>query len=125
VRRTPETHEIAELQVFNRDWDKEFRYDFEICYWRKCWNVRHMVMDRVAGSYDNFEVALTKDDIDNIIDGLNSFNGANWDLDGGSIWEWDGEWGYSDYIQQNIEDLKLLRQLMDKYELEVYFYDRY
>lgn len=84
-----------------------------------------MVMDRVTGCYDNFEVALTKDDIDNIIDGLNSFNGANWDLDGGSILEWDGEWGYSDYIQQNIKYLQLLRKLMDKYELEVYFYDSY
>ena len=84
-----------------------------------------MVMECVEGCLDCFDTYLTKDDIDNIINGLSEFNGFNWELNGGSIWEWNGECGYSDYIEQNIKDLKLLRQLMDKYELEVYFYDSY
>lgn len=84
-----------------------------------------MVIDRVESFADNVGTPLTKTDVDNIIDGLKSFSADNWDDDGGSIWDWDGEWGYSDYVQQNIKDLQLLRQLMDKYELEVYFYDSY
>lgn len=128
VRRTPETNKITELKVFNRYWDEELKYDFEVCYWRKCWNIRHMIMDRVEGCLDCLDTILTKNDIDNIIDGLDSFNGANWDLDGGSIWEWTSDedgWSYSEYVKQNIEDLKLLRHLMDMYDLEVYFYDSY
>ena len=125
VKRTTKTNKITELKVFSKDWDKELKYDFEVCYWRKCWNIRHMVMDRIDGFVDNLGVALTKDDVDNIIYGLKSFNADNWDDNGGSIWEWDGEWGYLEYIAQNIKDLQLLRQLMDKYELEVYFYDSY
>jgi hypothetical protein len=125
VKRTAETSKIEELKVFNKDWDKELKYDFEICYWRKCRNIRNMVMDRVEGFVDNLGTYLTSDDVDNIIDGLKSFNADNWDNDGGSIWEWDGEWGYSAHIAQDIKDLQLLRQLMDKYELEVYFYDSY
>lgn len=84
-----------------------------------------MVIDRIESFVSNLGTVLTKDDIDSIIEGLESFNADNWNDDGGSIWDWNGEWGYSEYIQLNIRDLKLLRQLMDKYELEVYFYDSY
>ena len=87
-----------------------------------------MIMDRVEGCLDCLDTILTKSDIDNIIDGLESYNEDNWEDYGSSIWEWTSEeegWSYSEYVKQNIEDLKLLRQLMDKYELEVYFYDSY
>ena len=63
-----------------------------------------------------------KDDVDNIIDLLGSYNENNWE---DSIWEWNGEDNYSEYIQHQIENLKILRKLMDKYNLEVYFYDSY
>lgn len=126
VKRTSETNQIKELSIFNQDWDKELKCDFEVCYWRKCYNIRHMIIDRVDGFEDSLGTNLTKDDIDNIIDGLQSFDLDNWDDDGGSIWDWnDEECPYSEYVQQNIKDLQLLRQLMDKYELEVYFYDSY
>lgn len=85
-------------------------------------------MDRVEGCLDCLDTVLTKSDVDSIINGLESFNGENWDYNGGSIWEWNSDedgWSYSEHVKQDIEDLKLLRQLMDKYELEVYFYDSY
>jgi hypothetical protein len=85
-------------------------------------------MDRVEDCLDCLDTILTKSDIDNIIDGLESYNEDNWEDYGSSIWEWTSDeegWSYSEYVKQNIEDLKLLRQLMDKYELEVYFYDSY
>lgn len=89
--------------------------------------MRSMIFDTVKSTYNNdISESLTTEDIDNIIIGLQSFNSDNWQDNGGSIWDWDDEeWPYSEHIQQNIEDLKLLRELMDKYDLEVYFYDSY
>jgi hypothetical protein len=81
----------------------------------------------VPGTYDNgISDPLTTTGIDNIIKGLQSFNSENWQYDGGSIWDWDDEeYPYSEQVQRDIENLKVLRRLMDKYELEVYFYDSY
>lgn len=57
---------------------------------------------------------------------LQSYNSKNFENNGTCIWAWDDEdWPYSEKIQRDIENLKILRELMDKYELEVYFYDSY
>ena len=130
VRRTPETNKIAELKVFNKDWDKELRYDFEICYWRKCWNIRNDILYILDTPLESncYEWRVNKDNVDEIIKLLSSYNEDNWEDSGSSIWEWTSEeegWPYSEYVKQNIEDLKLLRQIMNEYELEVYFYDSY
>ena len=128
MRRTPETNNIVELKVFNKDWDKELKYDFEVCYWRKCWWLRNDILFLIGKRWapeEEYEFKLNKDDVDNIIKLLGSYNDETWE---DSIWEWTSDeegWSYSEYVKQNIEDLKLLRQLMDKYELEVYFYDSY
>ena len=127
VKRTEYTNSITELQQFNIDWDKNHKYDFEICAWRKCWNIRSMIFDTVEGTYDNgITGPLTTYDIDNIIKGLQAFNSDNWQDNGGSIWDWDDEeYPYSEHIRRDIENLQTLRKLMDKYDLEVYFYDSY
>lgn len=127
VKRTPFTNQIEELKVFNYNWDKELKYDPEIVYYRKCWNVRNDILYIIGQRWtDEYEVSLTPVDIDNIIELLQSYNKDNWQESGGSIWEWDdGEWSYSKKIKQDIEKLRLLRKLMDKYNLEVYFYDSY
>jgi hypothetical protein len=128
VRRTPETNKIAELKVFNEDYDKELKYDFSVTYWRKCWGLRNDILSLIGKRWspeEEYEFKLTKNDVDNIIELLGSYNEETWE---DSIWEWTSEedgWSYSEYIQQNIKDLQLLRDLMDKYELEVYFYDSY
>jgi hypothetical protein len=86
-----------------------------------------MIFDVVEHTRNNsVSDPLTTTDIDNIIKGLQSFNSENWQYDGGSIWDWDDEeYPYSEHVQRDIENLKVLRRLMDKYELEVYFYDSY
>ena len=92
VKRTPYTNTIPELQQFNEDYDTECKYNFSVCYWRKCWNIRSMIFDTVEGTYDNgITGPLTTEDIDNIIKGLRAFNSDNWQYNGGSIWEWDDE----------------------------------
>lgn len=99
--------------------------DFELAYWRKCWGLRRDILFLIGkrwASENEWQFNLTKDDVDNIIDLLGSYNENNWE---DSIWEWNGEDNYSEYMQHQIENLRVLIGLMDKYDLEVYFYDSY
>ena len=127
IKRNTSTNSIPELKQFELSYDNKHQFDFEICYWRKCYNIRNMVMDVVEGARDNDNSdILTTTDIEKIIHGLQSFNSANWQENGGSIWDWDDEeYPYSEKIQRDIENLKKLQTLMEKYDLEVYFYDSY
>ena len=78
--------------------------------------------------YDECRYNMTVEDVEKVIELLESYNDDNWYNGGSCIWEWTSEedgWSYSEHVKQNIKDLKLLLQLMDKYELEVYFYDSY
>ena len=127
IKRNAYTNSIPELRQFELEYDKAYEYDFEICYWRKCWNIRNDILwiigERLS---DKYEYTLDKEDIDQIIKLLESYNADNFEDSGGCIWDWDDkEYLYSEKIQQDIASLKVLRQLMDKYELEVYFYDSY
>ena len=127
IKRNTSTNSIPELKQFELSYDNKHQFDFEICYWRKCYNIRNMIMDVVESARDNDNSdILTTTDIEKIIRGLQSFNSANWQENGGSIWDWDDEeYPYSEKIQRGIENLKNLQTLMEKYDLEVYFYDSY
>ena len=127
IKRNTSTNSIPELKQFELSYDNKHQFDFEICYWRKCYNIRNMIMDVVESARDNDNSdILTTTDIEKIIHGLQSFNSANWQENGGSIWDWDDEeYPYSEKIQRDIENLKNLQTLMEKYDLEVYFYDSY
>ena len=127
IKRNTSTNSIPELKQFELAYDNKHQFDFEICYWRKCYNIRNMIMDVVESARDNDNSdILTTTDIEKIIHGLQSFNSANWQENGGSIWDWDDEeYPYSEKIQRDIENLKNLQTLMEKYNLEVYFYDSY
>lgn len=127
IKRNTSTNSIPELKQFELAYDNKHQFDFEICYWRKCYNIRNMIMDVIESARDNDNSdILTTTDIEKIIHGLQSFNSANWQENGGSIWEWDDEeYPYSEKIQRDIENLKNLQTLMEKYDLEVYFYDSY
>ena len=125
VRRTSVSNVIPKLAVFSYSWDKEHKCDFEIAYWRKCYNIRNGIFNLGLG-YDEAEYPLTVQNIDQIIKLLKSYNSKNWQENGGSIWDWDDEeFPYSKKIRLDIKNLKLLRKLMNKYDLEVYFYDSY
>ena len=127
IKRNTSTNSIPELKQFELAYDNKHQFDFEICYWRKCYNIRNMIMDVVESARDNDNSdILTTTDIEKIVHGLQSFNSANWQENGGSIWDWDDEeYPYSEKIQRDIENLKNLQTLMEKYDLEVYFYDSY
>lgn len=124
IKRTSETNKITELKVFNQNYDKELKCDFEVAYWRKCWGLRNDILWLIGKRWsDEWKFNLNKDDVNLIIKLLESYNADNWE---DSIWEWDDEeFPYSEKIKQDIKNLKLLLRLMDEYELEVYFYDSY
>ena len=123
VRRTEQTEKIRELQCFNQSYDKEHKFDFDVTYYRKCWNVRGAIISYLGKRWtDEYEFILTIDDVDGIIEVLKLFNKDNWDDGGGSIWDWDE---MRPRLKQHIKDLGLLKKIMEKHDIEVYFYDSY
>lgn len=123
VRRTEYSTKIKELKHFERSWDDQHQYDFEICYWRKCWNVRGAILDALNAATDNdYEYPITLDNINTIIGELQYFNKHTWN-ENESIWTWEEQ---KPHIKRHIKNLKYLKKLTKKYpEIEVYFYDSY
>lgn len=123
IKRTPYTDSISELRQFNLDWDNKHEYDFSVCYWRKCWNIRNGILDILGDRFsDQWRFHLNTENIDKIIAFLKSLNKHNWNDDGGSIWTWEE---YKNHIKDDIKKLKMLRKLMKKYDLKVVFIDSY
>lgn len=126
VRRNKYSNEVVALKQFEEDWDKEHKYDFEVCYWRKCWNVRSDIMSLTSAPYDggggHFEV--TTDELKKICKLLKSYNKDSWgESSYGSIWSWEE---HKKINAKHIKNLKKLIKLTQKYpELEVYFVDSY
>lgn len=126
VRRNEYSNKIKELNKFEEGWDKEHEYDFEFCYWRKCWNVRSDIMSLTSAPYNGeggcFDI--TEDELDEILKLLKSYNKEVWDESSyGSIWSWEE---HKKINSKHIKNLKKLIKLKKKYpELEVYFVDSY
>jgi hypothetical protein len=131
IKRTPETKKIKELRRFEY-WDvhyeeEDVNYSYDICYWRKCWNVRDMIFENIhkykcAPIKTDCRWALNIEAIDGVIEGLKAFNKDNWDDDRGSIWSFQE---MKKKLRQNVRDLKSIKKLMKKYNLVVEFYDSY
>lgn len=127
VKRNAETSEIPELRRFAESYDKEGKYDFEIAYWRKCWNIRNDILWILKHEHgEEYTYSITKESLNQVIKLLESYNSENFEDSGTYIWDWDAPgWPYSAQIAADIENLRQLRELMDKYDLKVYFYDSY
>lgn len=128
IKRNAYSESIKPLvKAFEKDWAKEYGYSFEVCYWRKCWNIRGAIIDILEMDIDNdVEVGLSEFNIEDIITFLKSLNEDNWGDYGYSIWEFKGEDKFYKIIKQQIKNLKKLLKLMRKYpDLQVYFYDSY
>ena len=123
IKRNEKSMSIYDkIKRFERSWDKEHEYDFEVLYYRKCWNIRSLIAECIGGIYDNGETPVEREHIPKIIAALKSLNTKNWMDYGGSIWEWKEQ---KPHIKRHIKNLKYLYRLIGKYDLDVYFYDSY
>ena len=99
--------------------------DFEIAYWRKCWNVRSAIIDSLDYFTDNCGSEVSHAELVRIIAALEGFNAENWEEDDGwgSIWEWNE---IEESMKDCIERLNELSNLMTQYpEIIIEFYDSY
>ena len=113
----------AAFAYFDEEWRAKNNYDLEVAYWRKCWNIRNIIMDELNIDYMNdSQTTMTVEDVDKVIKVLCKINKKNW-LDSGScIWEWED---FKNIQRRNIRNLRRLRHMMYKAPevFEVYFYD--
>lgn len=123
IKRTPYTNSIKAMKPFVQKWDKEQKYDFEVCYWRKCWNVYHDLENSVFRKMiDNDSYTpMGIDDLKRTISLLKSYNSVTWGDD--TIWTW------AEHRRTNsrhIKNLKHLIKLMRKDpEIQPYLYISY
>lgn len=123
IKRNEKSMNIySKLKHYEEVWDTKKEFDFDICYWRKCYNIRTLISEAIGGIADNGYTPLKREDIPKIIAILKSLNADNWDDCGGSIWEWEEHEEINGY---HIEDLEYLYELMGEHDLDVYFYDSY
>lgn len=109
----------------NDEWRKQHGYDLEVAYWRKCWNVRHIIFN-VIDWEDRCVYDITREELVEIIhrleDGLHYFDFLEEEW-GGCIWEWNT---FRRIQKWNLKRLKKLAHMMKRHpEIEVIFYDSY
>lgn len=111
------------LALFDDEVSKKYNYDPSVAYWRKCWNVRKIIIDVLDVREDNDSyTTMTIDDVDAVITALCKINKKNWLDRGSTIWDWKEFKGIQ---RRNIRNLRRLRHMMRKNPdvFEVYFYD--
>lgn len=96
----------------------------EICYWRRCWNIRNKIFEIIEKHSDEeYKYSLSLDNVVDIYYMLKNLNKKNWFDDGSSIWDWED---IKKSIKGNIKALnKLIKRMKKEPELEVIFYDSY
>ena len=111
--------------ILRKPWEDEHNFDYEILYWRKCWNVRAEILSYLMADDEEYQWTLTLMELKDIFKILSSlYNSRNWDSSQ-SIWTWDeiGEF-YKNNLKYAKKVLKWLKtKPIDSFE--VYFYDSY
>lgn len=122
IQRNDKSMSIYEtIKRFEQSYDSGHKYDFEVAYWRKCWNVRNLILRILPAGESEWKFPIAREDVPRIINELKSLNAETWDEDM-SIWSWDEQ---EPLIEQYIENLEYLHKLMGEHDLDVYFYDSY
>lgn len=110
-------------------WDEDavFGYEYEICYWRKCWNIRAGIFNVLVQNEneDNGHYDVTSHEAKKIAEFLTSYleNPETWEESNGSIWTFDE---YKEHILQNIINLHWLsKYLRENTNCYAEFYDSY
>lgn len=103
-------------------------YSREVCYWRKCWNIRGEIIEALGDRWDEdkYEFELTVEELKRIWKSINSLNKKKvWNnSELGSIWD------YSDIRDVLDQDLINIEWLIEEKKknpdgFRIYFYDSY
>ncbi len=98
-----------------------------VCYWRKCWNIRYAILDKIAGDIQ-CENELSITNIDQIINVIVKYLDGTYDWDddddgGGSIWTFEE---MIPHLAQDIINLGWLKSYLITHPQAVaYFYDSF
>ena len=107
-------------------WEDQYGFDYEVFYWRKCWNVRNAIIGYL-GMHDNeYECTITVYDLENITNILERkiYGKDKWE-DSLSIWTWEES---GEFFTERLEYArKIVEWLKTKPfgSFELYFYDSY
>lgn len=100
--------------------------EYDICYWRKCWNIRGAIFDILEKVDEReWEFELSINQVVAIRDRMYKFltEGEDWDESGDSIWLFEE---IIPVLTQDILNLSWLIEYMKKdVHAIVYFYDSY
>lgn len=96
--------------------------DYEICYWRKCWNIRAALKWRLKLE-EGGDTELTVNDLREVVEVLSSFNEENWGDWGSSIWTFEEQQPH--LCAQTAALMELIEIMEQDPEISVYFYDSY
>ena len=98
-------------------------FEYEVCYWRKCWNIRDMIFNCLGDvGKDNSSCEVSISALESIRDGIYEFlcNGDDWE---DSIWDFDE---MIDHLSLDIVNLSwVINYLKEDPHAYVYFYDSY
>ena len=106
--------------------------EYELGYWRKCWNIRSKFIDDFKYNKDEQKIKFSLKDIDKIIDTLAYFLVKdNWEYEGqtSTVFSWEEEIPSIAQAIKNLYDLKEEIYYMDEKitdaDIDFYFYDSY
>lgn len=113
------------------DWYDEYEtsgYHYEICYWRKCWNIRNIVFD--LDDINSIDCGMFELEIKHIVELRTKLieyllDIQKWQDDyenGQTIWDADD---MIPHLAQDIITLKWLAEYMTTHRTKVEFYDSY
>lgn len=114
-------------EVWFNSVNKEHKFETELCYWRKCWPLRHAIIEMVSkDNTEEFHYNLTCDDIDKIIEYIKqNYNKKNFEENiSGGYWEWDSFRRHE--RRQYIRNLYFIKNYLKKNpDAKAFFYDSY
>lgn len=115
---------IYEPDIYKGEW-----FEYEICYWRKCRNVREDIYyilkdDGADVTPDDVNGIMSKDALKAVWCKLYSYCEKSWDYPTHTIWEWEV---MEDIIENQLTNIEWVIEFLSDYdgEYEIGFYDSY
>ena len=114
-------------EVRVRDWwENSGCYHYSLCYWRKCWNIRHEMAQIISAPLDyvaKYNLDITE--IKNLWRAINELNSKRAWENSDSFWSYDE---MKDHLDKDLLALEWLIHFMRTHKEEDYaveFYDSY